>query len=158
MTGRYARLVRSGRELIVGYGTKFIVVGTLGYVIDLVLFNGLRLGTETHEPLLDSSFSAKAISVTVATFATWVGNRYWTFRSRRRPERFRELLEFSLVAVGGMGISLGCLWVSREVLDFTSLFADNIAANVVGLGLATAFRFLLYRYWVYGDGRATSST
>jgi len=42
-----------------------------------------------------------------------------------------------------------CLAVSHYALGFTSPLADNIAANVVGLGLATAFRFWSYRRWVF---------
>ena len=45
--------------------------------------------------------------------------------------------------------------ISHYVLGFTSLLADNIAANVVGLVLGTAFRFLMYRYWVFGSARRT---
>ena len=55
-----------------------------------------------------------------------------------------------------MGIALLCLGVSHYVLGFTSPLADNIAANVVGLVLGTAFRFYAYRTWVFteiaGDG------
>jgi hypothetical protein len=64
-----------------------------------------------------------------------------------------ELLELSAIAAIGVGIALACLYVSRSVLGYESLFADNVAANVVGLGLATTFRLLMYRYWVYGDHR-----
>jgi hypothetical protein len=39
--------------------------------------------------------------------------------------------------------------VSHYALGFTSPLGDNIAANVVGLGLATAFRFWSYRRWVF---------
>ncbi|MDF2573783.1 MAG: GtrA family protein [Agromyces sp.] len=31
---------------------------------------------------------------------------------------------------------------------------DNISTNVVGLALGTAFRFVLYRYWVFGHHRS----
>jgi hypothetical protein len=53
-----------------------------------------------------------------------------------------------------MLIALACLWISHHWLGYTSLFADNISSNVVGLALGTAFRFLLYRYWVFGHHRA----
>ena len=53
-----------------------------------------------------------------------------------------------------MLISLGCLWITHHWLGYTSLLADNISTNVVGLALGTAFRFLLYRYWVYGHHRS----
>ena len=53
-----------------------------------------------------------------------------------------------------MGIGLGCLWVSHYGMGFTSVLADNISANVVGLGLGAVFRFSLYRYWVFSPSRA----
>ena len=59
-----------------------------------------------------------------------------------------------MISLGGMGISLLCLWVSHYLLGFTSLLADNIATNGVGLVLGTAFRFTFYRLWVFKPGRA----
>ena len=51
-----------------------------------------------------------------------------------------------------MAIAVGCLYVSHYVLGFTSLLADNVATNGVGLVLGTAFRFTFYRLWVFrGD-------
>jgi putative flippase GtrA len=141
------------RELLWAYALKFGVVGVIGYTLDVGLFNAMRIDTG-RGPLLASSFSAKAISVSVATLATWLGNRYWTFRDRRRHDFMLELVEFSAIAAVGMAITLGCLFVSRNIIGARSLFADNIAANVVGLVLATGFRFVMYRYWVYGDHRS----
>jgi putative flippase GtrA len=141
--------------VISAHALKFGVVGVVGYVIDVGVFNALRVDT-ANGPILQSSFMAKVISVGIATTVTWLGNRYWTFRERRRRERLREFVEFSLVAIGGLGIALLCLLVSRNVLGFTSLLADNVAANIIGLGLGTLFRFFMFRYWVYGDRHKTS--
>jgi putative flippase GtrA len=146
---------------ILRYALKFGVVGLIGYVTDVTIFNYLRLGGAAdpdqalwfHAPL-----GAKFVSVTVSTLVTWFGNRYWTFREHRRQNFVLELLEFAAVAAVGLGISLACLWVSHYVMGFTSLLADNISANVVGLAIATAFRFLLYRFWVYGPHRADGLT
>jgi hypothetical protein len=49
----------------------------------------------------------------------------------------------------GMGIALTCLAVSHYLLGFTSAVADNISANVVGLGLGMLFRFWSYRTFVF---------
>jgi putative flippase GtrA len=49
----------------------------------------------------------------------------------------------------GLLISLTCLWVSHYVLGFTSVLADNVAANVVGLAAGTAFRFWAYKRFVF---------
>jgi putative flippase GtrA len=142
-------------ELILASALKFGVVGLFGYLIDVSVFNALRVGV-LGDAFVDQPLLAKAISVTLSTVATWFGNRYWTFREYRRRNVLLEFVEFGAIAVVGLGIGLLCLWVSHYVLGFTSLLADNISANVIGLVLATTFRFLMYRFWVYGRGRSDS--
>jgi putative flippase GtrA len=143
-------------DLFVRYALKFGVVGLIGYFIDLGIFNLLRVGTLGNDHFFQGPIGAKIVSVTVATLVTWFGNRYWTFREHRRQNFLLELLEFAAIAVAGLGISLAFLYVSHYVLGFQTLLADNISANVIGLFFATAFRFLLYRFWVYGDHRSDS--
>ena len=136
------------------YAVKFGVVGLIGLVIDVTLFNLLRLGVFGDDHWAQSALGAKTISTSVAIIFNWLGNRYWTFRNHRRRNYLREFAEYVVVSLGGMAIALGCLWVSHHWLGYTSLVADNIATNVVGLALGTAFRFLLYRYWVFGQHRS----
>ncbi|MDQ0895388.1 GtrA family protein [Agromyces ramosus] len=139
---------------LLAYAVKFGVVGLIGLVIDVTLFNLLRLGVFGEGHWAQSAIGAKTISTSVAIIFNWLGNRYWTFRKHRRRNYVREFLEYLIVSLGGMAIALGCLWVSHYWLGYTSLVADNIATNVVGLALGTAFRFFLYRYWVFGHHRA----
>jgi len=135
------------------YLVKFGVVGLIGFVIDIALFNALRVGLLGEGTWAQSAIGAKTISTSVAIVFNWLGNRYWTFRRHRRRHALREFAEYAIVSVGGMAISLACLWISHHVLGLTSLLADNISTNVIGLALGTAFRFLLYRYWVFGHHR-----
>ena len=153
MITRVLDLARLTWDRLVRYALKFGVVGLVGYVIDVGLFNLLRLGVFGDGHVLQDPIGAKVLSVTVAVLVTWFGNRYWTFREHRRENYLLELLEFAVVAAGGLLIGLLCLWVSHYVLGFDNLVADNISANVVGLLLGTTFRFLLYRFWVYGHHR-----
>ncbi|WP_248305426.1 GtrA family protein [Agromyces sp. H66] len=139
---------------LLAYAVKFGIVGLVGLVIDVTLFNLLRLGVFGEGHWAQSAIGAKTISTSVAIVFNWLGNRYWTFRRHRRRNYVREFAEYVVVSLGGMAIALLCLWVSHHVLGYTSLVADNIATNVVGLALGTAFRFLLYRFWVYGHHRA----
>ncbi len=153
----FARLAALGIALyqkLLRYVLKFGVVGLAGYGVDVGLFNALRLGVFGDGHFLQGPIGAKILSAGIATVVTWFGNRYWTFRAHRRKNYVLELAEFSVVSAGGILIGLACLWVSHYLLDFTSLLADNISSNVVGLFLGTAFRFLLYRFWVYGHHRA----
>jgi putative flippase GtrA len=133
------------RELL-----AFAVVGGLGYLVDVGVFNLLRYAGEPgvleHKPL-----TAKAISVTVATVVTYAGNRHWTWRHRAWSSTHREFAMFVLLNLVGMAIALACLATSHYVLGLTGPVADNVSANVVGLVLGTAFRFWAYRRWVFRD-------
>lgn len=153
MFAKLADLSRLLWERLVRYALKFGIIGLLGYFVDVGIFNALRLGAVGHGHFFQGPIGAKIISVAVATLVTWFGNRYWTFREHRRKNFMLELFEFTVVSVGGLLIGLGCLWISHYLLGLQTLLADNISTNVIGLILGTAFRFLLYRYWVYGHHR-----
>jgi putative flippase GtrA len=140
---------------------SFGLVGGVGLVVDIVVFNALR--TTVFEPHLvhGGPIIAKVISTSIAIVVNWIGNRYWTFRTERRMTSraavLREGVEFAVVSLIGAGIALGCLWISHYALGFTSVLDDNLATNVVGLALGTAFRFALYRFWVFSGHRRGAS-
>jgi putative flippase GtrA len=128
---------------------RYIAVGAVGYVIDTGLFNILSLfadlGFGEFNPIAN-----KFISSIIAIAVTYLGNSRWTFRHRTgRPEGMGRVARYGLVNLIGFGIGLGSLGFSRYILGFESLLADNISANVFGVGLALVFRFLANRYWVF---------
>lgn len=134
---------------------KFGFVGGIAYIVDTGLFNLLRFGP--GELLLDKPLTAKVLSVAVATLVAWLGNRYWTFAGKRSETVGRELAMFVLVNVGGMLVAVLTLWFSHYVLRLTSPLADNISANVIGVGLGTIFRYVAYRYWVFPQALDSSA-
>jgi putative flippase GtrA len=143
--------VRGALALVVRELLKFGVVGGVAYVVDVGLFNLLLHAGD--DPVLDGKpVTAAVLSTGVAIVVAWLGNRYWTFRHRRRSAVPREVALFFAINLVGLGIAAGCLAVSRYVLGFDSLLADNVAKNGVGLVLGMVFRFLSYRYVVFrGD-------
>lgn len=132
---------------------RFGVVGAVGFVVDTGIFNLLRATVLSPDEVHSGPFWAKVVSTIVAIFVNWMGNRYWTFREQRRAVATREGIEFVVVSLGGMVISLGCLGISHYALGLTSALADNISGNVIGLVLGTVFRFWLYKVWVYHPER-----
>jgi len=153
---------RDSRIALVRQLLSFGLVGGVGLVVDVAVFNALR--TTVFEPQLvhGGPIIAKVISTSIAIVVNWIGNRSWTFRTERRTETrsavVREGIEFAIVSLIGAGIALSCLWISHYVLGFTSVLDDNLATNVVGLALGTAFRFALYRIWVFSGRRRTTNT
>ncbi|WP_407341768.1 GtrA family protein [Pengzhenrongella phosphoraccumulans] len=128
---------------------RFGSVGAVGFLIDVGIFNLLCFGP--WPVFAENPLRAKVVSVSLATLVAWVGNRQWTFRHRRGRTARYELLLFVLFSFGGLLISVGCLWFSHYSLGLDSPFADNVSANVIGLGLATIFRFVTYRTFVFHD-------
>lgn len=144
---------RESRVALLRQLVSFGLVGGVGFVVDVVVFNTLRSTVLDPHLVHSGPIIAKVISTSLAIVLNWLGNRLWTFRSERRTDVLREGVEFAAVSLIGAGIALGCLWLSHYVLGFTSIIDDNIATNVIGLGLGTAFRFALYRWWVYSARR-----
>ncbi|RLU94767.1 hypothetical protein CTZ27_18875 [Streptomyces griseocarneus] len=141
MSPRHAmrsRLERLAREI-----AKFGAVGAIGFVVNLIVFNicwhWLNLAV----------VRSGVIATAVAIGANYVGNRYWTYRDAEKSRRSKELTLFLLFSGAGLVIENGILAISYYGLGFTSSFANNIAKNVVGLGIGTVFRFWSYRTWVF---------
>lgn len=131
---------------------RFLVVGGMNWVVDLAVFNAVRAATGGQWVML-----AKVMAVAVATLFSWVVNRSWTFRSHATDTPHRELAGFVVVNILGMLPPLGCLWFSHHVMGWTSVLADNLSANVVGLVIGTVLRYLGYRFLVF-TGSSTTST
>lgn len=138
---------------ILSYAVKFGVVGLIGMGLDVAVFNALLLGMLGTNVWWQTALGAKFISTSLAIVFNWLGNRFWTFRHRKRSNILAEFLEYVFASLMGMGVTLLVLWISHNVLGLTSLLADNISANVIGLGLGTVVRFALYRFWIWGDHR-----
>jgi putative flippase GtrA len=134
---------------------KFGVVGGIGFVIDVTVFNVLRFagdpGLLQHKPL-----TAKAISVAVATIFTYVGNRHWTWVDRERSGARREVTLFFILNGVGMVIAVGILAVSHYLMGLQSPLEDNISANGVGLVAGMIFRFWSYRTFVFRPATGAS--
>lgn len=143
--GVSARLRRLAREL-----AKFGTVGAFGVLVNVAVFNlCIRV--------LDlATVRSGVIATAVAICTNYLGNRYWTYRHADKSRVRRELSLFLFFSGVGLVIENGVLALSHYGLDFTTPLADNVAKNVVGLGLATAFRFWSYRTWVFrrGEGEA----
>lgn len=124
---------------------SFAAVGLLAYLVDVGVFNALLLGTAT------GPVAAKLVSSAVAVAVAFAGSRWFTWRHRRSDRPLREYALFMLVSAAAAGLQLLCLLVSRDLLGLTSALADNVSANVVGMALATAFRFWGFRTVVFRE-------
>ncbi len=124
---------------------RFAATGLAAYATDLLVFNALLLGAGT------SSTTAKVVSSVAAIGVAFAGSRWYTWRDRRSDAPWREYALFFVLSVVAALLQLGCLVLSHDVLGLTSALADNVSANVVGMALATAFRFVTFRTLVFPE-------
>ncbi len=119
---------------------RFAVTGAAAYLVDVAVFN-LLSATTGH-------LTAKVISSIVAITVAYLGSRYYTWPGHQ-PTSGHPILVFVAVSVAAAAVQLGCLWLSHDVIGWTGAIADNLSANVIGMGLATALRFWGFRHLVF---------
>jgi putative flippase GtrA len=137
--------------------TKFGIVGLVGLVADVGTFNLLRYAGGKG-PLYDLPLTAKVISTALGIVVAWLGHRFWTFSEKRPATIRREFVVFVGVYLIGLGITLGTLAISHYLLDLRTALADNLSGNLVGLGLAMAFRYwAMHKHVFTGVGHRSES-
>jgi putative flippase GtrA len=137
LTGLYQRFRQQIHE-----GAKFGIVGLIGVVVviagaDLLHFN-FGLG----------KYTSLTIATVAATIVTFLGNRYWSFRHRQGGGARNETIMFFVLNAVGLLIQYACLGLVTDVAGLSSRFWYS-AANLLGIGLGTLFRFWSYRKWVW---------
>jgi putative flippase GtrA len=143
-----ARLRRGAAEV-----AKFGTVGVGAFVIDVGVFN-ILVHAGNPAVFSDKPVSAKVIAALLATLFAYFANRQWTWRDRERRGFAREYALFLLFNGIALVITVIPLAISRYALGLDSAWADNISANIIGIGLGTIFRFWAYRRWVFPKGLA----
>jgi putative flippase GtrA len=124
---------------------KFGTVGLINTGLDYLVLNLL---------LAIGPLKAKVVATIVATTASYLMNRKWTFGDRARTGVRREYALFFGLNLVGMIIQLAVLGVAKYGLGFDEhggggdRLALNIA-NAIGIGVAMVFRFWAYRTFVF---------
>ena len=142
-----ARLYKIRQEL-----GKFFSVGLVAYIVGVGGYNALVHAKGA--PLASKPLTASVISGVISILVAYFGNRHWTWKDRQRTGARREITLFFVI--NGIALIFGvlCLAFSRYVLGLESVLADNISANVVGVGVGTLFRFWTYRTIVFKASEA----
>jgi putative flippase GtrA len=128
---------------------KFGLVGGLAVLIADIGTNVLHFQVGLG-PLVSN-----AIATLVATAVSYAGNRYWTFRHRQGTSVSREGILFFVLNGIGLAIQLACLGFSTYALGLTGRLSYNVSL-VIGIGLATLFRYGAYKIWVWPAQPPTS--
>jgi putative flippase GtrA len=131
-------------RLLIHEGLKFCVVGGTGALVTLLGADVLTFDVGINR------YASLTIATIVATFVTFVGNRYWTFRHRQGAGTTRESVLFFVLNGVGLLIQYASLGLFWDGLGLHTKLWYNVA-NFVGLVVGTLFRFWSYRKWVWHE-------
>jgi putative flippase GtrA len=121
---------------------KFGVIGVLAVLVADIGTNVL------HFQVGMGGLTSNVIATVVSTVVSYLGNRYWTFQDRQRTSVSREGVMFFVLNGIGLAIQLACLGFSTYVLHLHGKLSYNVFL-VIGIGLATVFRYVAYKKWVW---------
>jgi putative flippase GtrA len=132
--------IRGSWRILVKEIAAFGVVGAIGFVVDLALFNYF---------FDDGQIVAKSISTTVATVVTYVGNRNLSFSHRARSKLAREASFFFLINLVALIGALVIIGIFSYPLHYKHHVLVMNVVNLFTIGLGTIFRFWAYKRFVF---------
>ena len=137
-------------QRFVSEGAKFLTVGGFATLVSFLIFNGLVHGyVNGPGPMHEQPLVAFVLANLVGMLVSYRGSRSWAFRHREAVGVAGGRVAFLVINVVSMVIPLACLAFTRYALGRADPIADNIAANVVGLGLGTLARFWAIRSFIF---------
>ncbi|MFE1292813.1 GtrA family protein [Streptomyces sp. NPDC058751] len=120
---------------------RFAVVGGSGVAVNILVFNlalhGLRWAPMT----------ATVVASCVAMGSNYLGFRYFAYRDRASRTRRQIALFF---AFSGLGVAMESVlfYAGYHGLGMDGPLGSNVA-KALSIVLASAFRFVVYRTWVF---------
>ncbi|HVJ28948.1 MAG TPA: GtrA family protein [Gammaproteobacteria bacterium] len=122
---------------------SFVVVGSLGFIIDATVLSLLVHVWDWHP------YAARALSFPPAVTVTWFCNRRWVFS--RTPDPAREYGAYFSVQAVGAGINFGVYALLLALVP--TLERVPLVPLVAGSALALVFNYSAARRWVFGGPR-----
>jgi putative flippase GtrA len=137
---------------------RFAIVGSIGAVVDFATFNLLSSVIGIHHVW------ASVFSFTAAIISNFTWNRYWTYPDSRSKPLPRQLLEFVVVNLVGLGIRTplfaglsGPLESGFRLIPLlpigilTPEFLGHNGALAFAVLVVMLWNFFVNRYWTYND-------
>jgi putative flippase GtrA len=136
---------------------RFAVVGAIGAVIDFGTFNLLMQFSSLQAVI------ASMVSFTAAVTSNFIWNRYWTYPDSRSKALSKQLTQFFLVNLVGLGIRTPLFaWLEQFLTTFlkrllpagfflTPTFIAHNLALAVAVLVVMMWNFLVNRFWTYND-------
>jgi putative flippase GtrA len=132
---------------------KFLIVGTIGAVVDFGVMNAL-----SHFFHLSLTLSG-TISFICALISNFLWNRYWTYPDSRSRSIPKQLSMFFVVNIIGILIRIPILrylepFFLSYLKNYSGIFSPLAVKNItlaIAVLIVLFWNFFINRYWTYND-------
>lgn len=124
---------------------KFGLVGGSGVAVNLAVFNLVLHG------LGSGAMTATVVASCVAMGTNYLGFRFFAYRDRASRTK-RQIALFFVFSGIGVAMESVLFYAAYQGAAMSGPLASNIA-KAASIALASAFRFLVYRTWVFQRGQ-----
>lgn len=140
---------------------RFAIVGTIGALVDFLIFN-LLTSVVKLIPVWSSVFS-----FSVAVVSNFLLNRYWTYPDSRSKSVTRQIVQFVVVSLMGLGIRTPLFaWLEKVLVRFftgfpihlplTPTFWGHNVSLAIAIIVVMFWNYFANRFWTYSDVRVSS--
>ena len=159
---RIIALAQQNRKEFVRF-LKFMVVGTIGAVVDFGILNALKLAFRAYGVDLGmwhlfgglavegNLTLANTISFTSAVISNFTWNRFWTYPESRTKPLGGQLGQFFVVNIAGLVINLTVLNALDPLFKPWLGFYSYNAAKAVATIIVMFWNYGVNRFWTYND-------
>ena len=136
---------------------RFAVVGVIGAIVDFGAFN--LLVNLARIPAIWAS----VLSFTAAVISNFLWNRFWTYPDSRSKQISRQMIQFSVVSLVGLGIRTPLFaWMEKWLIRYlasilpknfflSNVFIGHNIALAIAVLVVMMWNFYAHRFWTYND-------
>ena len=140
-----------GKKILwVFQAAKFLLIGVWATLVDLGVLNFLMWISGLAGGWAFNVF--KGISFLVATFAKYWGNKFWAFEKMEKAGMGREITQFYVVTLVGLGINVGVASLIVNTVGIQFGMPPKIWANIgaiIAALVAAGWNFIGYKFIVF---------
>jgi len=129
---------------------KFVLIGALFALFDLVILNGLMKWFGISQGIKYSIFVG--ISFVIATSVKYAADKYWAFEKKEGSQMKKEFIGFFIITLisGGIQVGIASLIVNVVGPMFgTSLEVWANVGKIAGITIASIWNFLGYKFVIF---------
>lgn len=130
---------------------RFSAVNAVATIAAILIFNALVHGVKGwfEAPANGQPLPSFLFAHSVGMFISYYGSRNYAFKHRHAAGPGGGLLNYVVINLASFVIPIFCLFLTRSVIGWDSVYADNISGNVIGAFLGSTFRFWAFRRFVF---------